>query len=217
MDGYKGIQPALKKLTAAITAASLLSVSGALFASNPTNGQLVLINSLGVVVNGNLGASASAVLVQVSDSLGVCSTTASVAYGGVIIVPWSAGNVHSTTKCVNISSVAVSALKTISGFVQYDSTANSTPPATATAPTVFLAPTTPIANLALIITGNTSPAMTNSATSWGSALGIAPTYLTSNGSISVTGVMGGIGISGLRASRKMLQYGIAPVGETVVE
>jgi len=192
-----------------------LGSSGCLFAT--TNGQLVLINSLGVVVNNSLGASASSILVQVSDSTGICSTTASLAYGGVITVSWNAANVHSTTKCTNIISVAVSALKNVSGVVQYDSTANSTPPITATAPVVFTAPTTPIANIALIVTGNASPAMVNSATSWGSALGIAPTYLVSNGSISVTGVMGAVGMSGIKAEARMLRYGIVPVKASVLE
>lgn len=197
----------------AITLISLMGYCSSIFASNPTNGQLVLINSVGVVVNGSLGGSASSILVQVSDSTGICSTTASLPYGGVITVPWSASNTHSANKCTDIISVAVSALKTASGFVQYDSTANPAPPAAATGPVIFTAPTIPIANLALIVTGNASPAMTNSTTSWGSALGIPPTYLVANGSISVTGVVGGVGIEGVKAESQMLHYGIMPVRE----
>ncbi|TAL64168.1 MAG: hypothetical protein EPN84_03785 [Legionella sp.] len=214
MKGNKGIQLGFKKIAAAFIALSSMGMSGSLLASPPTSGQLVLINSLGVVVNGNLGGTASSIMIQISDSTGVCATTAALVYGGVVIVPWNAANVHSATKCTDITSVAVSALKTSSGLIQYDSTANTTPPAVATAPTVFLAPTTAIANLALIVTGNNSPAMVNSATSWGSALGVAPVYLTTNGSISVTGIMGGVGSSGIRASAKMLEYGIVPVSET---
>ncbi|WED42415.1 hypothetical protein [Legionella cardiaca] len=190
-----------------IITALLTVFSGAIFA---VNGQLILVNSLGVVVNGNLGGSASNILVRVNDSVGVCSTTVSLAYGGVITVPWNSANTHSATKCINIVSVDVSALKTASGLVQYDSTANPTPPAIATAPTTFIAPTTPIANIALIVTGNASPAMNNSATSWGSAIGVPPVYLTSNGSISVTGIMGGVGMVGLKAESLMLRYGILP-------
>lgn len=185
-----------------------LSMSDSLFAAN---GQMILINSLGVVISGSLGATASAVKVDVSDATGICYTTASVAYGGVIVVPWNSANVHSTTKCTDISSVSVSALKNATGVVQYDSTANSTPPAVATAATVFTAPTTPIANVALIVTGGTSPAMTNSATSWGSAVGIAPVYRITNGSLSTTGVMGGVGMQGIKAQSLMLRYGIRPV------
>jgi len=190
--------------------ASGLSLATPLYASNPTSGQMILINSLGVIVNGNLGGSASSILVQVNDTTGLCSTTSSLVYGGVITVPWNNANVHSATKCTNIVSVNVSALKTTSGVVQYDSTANATPPVTATAPTVFTAPTTPIANIALIVTGVASPAMVNSATSWGSALGVAPVYLVSNGNISVTGTMGGVGMEGVRAEARMLRYGIMP-------
>lgn len=189
---------------------SLTGWSTSLFASNPTSGQMVLINSLGVMVNGSLGATASNIMVQVFDSTGVCATTNSLAYGGVITVQWNNAFTHSATRCTNIDSVNVSALRTTSGFVQYDSTANATPPATATAPTTFLAPTTPIANIVLIVTGNASPAMVNSTTSWGSGLGVPPVYLTTNGNISVTGIMGGVGSAGVKAEQHMLKYGIIP-------
>lgn len=204
----------LKGSVIALSAVSLIGLSSAVFATNPTSGQLVLINSLGVVVNGSAGATASNVLVQVSDSTGVCSTTTSLAYGGVVTIPWNAANTHSATKCTNIASVDVSALKTSSGVVQYDSTANGTPPATATAATSFTAPTTPIANLVLIVTGGTSAAMTGSATSWGSALGVAPVYATTNGGLTTTGTMGGVGIEGVKAESRMLRYGIIPAGKT---
>lgn len=193
-----------------------LAVFSLMGLSNPShadNGQLVLINSLGVVVNGSLGGSASSIYVQVSDATGVCATVPSLAYGGVMTTTWNSANVHSATKCTDITSVAVTALKTSSGVVQFDSTANPAPPAVATAPTVFTAPTTPVANVVLIITGNGSPMMTNSATSWGAAAGVAPVYLVSNGSISVTGVMGGVGSIGLKAKTEMLKYGIVPVKE----
>lgn len=197
----------LKVSTLALISCGLVGTS---FASNPTSGQMILINSLGIIINGSLGATASTLKVEVSDSTGICSTTSPVAYGGVLVVPWNNSYIHSSTKCTNIASVAVTALKTSSGLVQYDSTSNATPPAVATAPTVFTAPTTPIANIALIVTGDSSPAMTNSTTSWGSALGVPPVYLTTNGSISVTGIMGGVGSEGLRAQSLMLQYGIVP-------
>jgi|GEM_PF-2294766 len=203
-------------ITASFVGLSLflwLGLNGSVYASPPTYGQLILINSLGLVANGSLGATASNIKVEVKDSFGICSTTPSLAYSGVINVQWNNANAHSASKCTNIVSVDVTALKTTSGFVQYDSIANSVPPANATAPTNFTAPTTPIANIALIVTGNASPAMTNSATSWGSALGVAPVYVTSNGSISVTGVMGGVGMAGIRASKKMLMYGVKPYDE----
>ena len=203
----------LKTSFVALTAASVIGLSSPLYA-NPTSGQVVIINSVGVVVNGNPGATASSASVVVNDSTGPCSTS-TVAYGGVVTVTWNAANTHSATKCTNITSVDVSAIKTSSGVVQYDSTANATPPATATAATNFVAPTTPINNLALIITGNASAAMTSSATSWGSALGVAPVYATTNGRLSTTGIMGAVGMAGLKAESFMLKYAIKPAGQAL--
>ena len=176
------------------------------FASAPTNGQLVLINSVGI------GAGKSSVTVTVNDTSGPCSTTNSVAFNGVIVIPWNASNTHSASSCTGIVSVDVSALKTSTGVVQYDSTANSTPPATATSATPFTAPITAITNLVLIVTGGTSPSMTNSTTSWGSAVGVAPVYSASDGSLVTTGIMGAVGSEGLNASRIMLKNGIRPAG-----
>jgi len=153
--------------------------------------------------------------VVVSDSTGVCSTTSSVAYGGLITVSWNANSTHSATVCTSITSVAVSALKNSSGVVQYDSTANTTPPATATAATTFVAPTTAISNLALIVTGESSAAMTNSATAWGSALGVAPIYDTGNGALTTTGIMGGVGTEGVHAATLMQRYAVTPAMDNV--
>lgn len=204
----------LKTSFVALTTASVIGMSSPLFASNPTSGQAVIINSVGVVVNGSAAASASSIIVVVNDSTGPCSTS-TLAYGGVVTVSWNAANTHSATKCTNIVSVDVSAVKTSSGVVQYDSTANSTPPATATAATNFTAPTTPINNLALIVTGKTSAAQTGSATSWGSAIGVAPVYATTNGSLTTTGIMGSVGMAGLKAEGFMLKYGIRPAGQAL--
>lgn len=199
-----------QKTLVAMTTLSLLGLSGSLFASNPTSGQLVLINSLGRVIDGSAGSSASSIKVEVKDATGVCSTTPTVAYGGLITVKWDSNKTHSSTQCTDITSVDVSAIKAVSGVVQYDSTANTTPPATATAPTNFVAPTTPINNLALIVTGNSSAAMTSSATSWGSALGVAPVYSADNGALETTGIMGAIGMGGLKASSFMQRYAVTP-------
>ncbi|MGQ3890674.1 hypothetical protein [Legionella sp. CNM-4043-24] len=204
----------LKKSLVAISAVSLLGLSGSLFASNPTSGQLIVINSVGVVVNGSAGSSASSVKVVVNDATGPCSTTPILAIGGVVTVKWDSTKTHSTTQCTDITSVDVTALKTSAGVVQYDSTANTTPPAVATAATTFTAPTTPISNLALMVTGNASAAMTNSATSWGSALGVAPIYLTTNGALSTTGIMGAVGMAGLKAESYMHRYAVMPAGMT---
>jgi hypothetical protein len=206
------------KLTSTFTtvaALSLLGLSHHALASNPTSGKLIIINSLGMVVNGSAADSASAVKIEVKDTTGICSTTATLAYGGVATVTWDAANVHSATKCTDIISVDVTALKTTSsGKVQYDSTANATPPTTATAATNFEAPTTPIANLVLIVTGNGGAAInagSATATGWGATAGTAPVYSAVNGSIATTGVMSASATSGLNAATKMLQFGITPI------
>lgn len=204
-NGQKLVRPALML--------AMLGLGTAAIASNPTSGQLVIINGLANVVNGGTGGTASSVKVVVNDATGPCSTTASVAYKGTVTVNWSASNTHSTTSCTNITSVDVSALKTTS-TVQYDSTANATPPAVATAATTFTAPTTPITNLTLIVTGGASPATTGSATVWGAALGVKPIYDTNNGALTTTGIMGGVGAAGLKAEQVMRRFAITPLVES---
>ncbi len=201
----------LKKTCATLIAASTIGLPGVIYASDPTSGILVVINAIGNVVDGSPGATASSANVVVNDTTGPCSTT-KLSYGGIATITWNAANVHSATKCTDIVSVDVTALKTIS-VVQYDSTANATPPAVATAPTNFVAPTTAITNLALIITGGASAATTGSATVWGSPLGVKPIYDTENGSLSTTGTMGSVGSAGFKAMSVMLQHGIKPMGQ----
>lgn len=191
--------------------ASLLGLSGAALASPPVNGLLVIVNGVASVTDGAVGNSATPVKVEVKDSTGICSTTASLAYKGTVVVQWAASNTHSLTSCTNIVSVDVTPLKTSTGTVQYDSTANTTPPAVATAATTFTAPTTAITNLALIVTGGASPATTNSATVWGSALGVKPIYDTTNGALTTTGIMGSVGSAGLKAEQIMRRYAVIPV------
>ena len=199
------------KRQTALTAMALFSLSGSLFATAPTNGQLTVINGLGNVINGSLGASASSIKVVVNDASGACSTTTSVAYMGSVTVGWDSTKAHSATQCTGITSVAVTALKTLmAGQVQYDSTANSTPPATATAATLFTAPTTAISNLALIITGGTSAATTGSSTVWDSAVGVAPIYVVGNGALATTGIMGSVGSEGVKAAAIMRRFAVIP-------
>lgn len=202
-DSHQRIRP--------ILIASLLGLAAPVFASAPVNGLLVIVNGAASVTNGAVGNSATPVKVEVKDSTGVCSTTASLAYKGTVVVSWAASNVHSLTSCTNIVTVDVTPLKTLSGTVQYDSTANSTPPAVATAATTFTAPTTAITNLALIVTGGASPATTNSATVWGSALGVKPIYDTTNGALTTTGILGSVGSGGLRAEQIMRSYAVIPM------
>jgi hypothetical protein len=190
---------------------ALLGLTAPLFASGATSGQLIIVNGLANVVNGYPGNTASAVKIVVNDATGPCYTNTSVAYKGIITVTWAASNTHSVSSCTDITSVDISALKTAFGVVQYDSTVNSTPPAAATAPTTFTAPSTPITNLALIVTGTTSPASTHSASSWGSALGVVPVCDPSNGMLTTTGIPGSVGTAGIKAEKIMAHYGITPL------
>jgi hypothetical protein len=184
-----------------------------LYAVPPNNGQLVVINGLANVIDGSPGNTASSIKIEVFDSTGICSTSASVVYGGVATIKWDATKAHSTTQCTGITTVNITALKTGAGVVQYDSTANSTPPAVATAATTFTAPTTPITNLSLIVSGNGTPASTvvASGTVWGIGAASTPAYDTNNGGIVTTGVMGGVGAKGLQAMEVMRNYRIEPL------
>ncbi|MFI4918033.1 MAG: hypothetical protein ACHP65_00595 [Legionellales bacterium] len=196
----------------AITLAVLFGLVQPVYASPPVRGQLVIINGLANIVNGSTGNTASTITIAVSDTTGVCSTTTSVLYGGVATVQWDATKTHSATQCISISSVNISALKTASGLVQYDATANSTPPTVATAATTFTAPTTVITNLSLIITGDATPASAVAATGtvWGVGAASTPVYDATNGELVTTGVMSGVGAEGLRAIEVMRNHAIAP-------
>jgi hypothetical protein len=190
--------------------AALIGLAAPAMASAPVSGLLVIVNGAASVTNGSVGDSASAVKVEVKDSTGICSTTASLAYKGTVVVSWAASNTHGPASCTNIATVDVTPIKTVTGVVQYDSTANATPPAVATAPTTFTAPTTAITNLALIVTGGASAATTGSATVWGSALGVKPTYDTTNGALTTTGILGSVGSAGLKAETIMRSYAVIP-------
>jgi hypothetical protein len=189
---------------------ALLGLSAPLFASNPTSGQIVIVNGVANVVSGGTGSTASAVKVVVNDATGACYTNTSLAYKGSVTVTWAASNTHGAASCTGITSVDVSALST-GKTVQYDSGVNSTPPATATAATTFTAPTTPITNLALIVTGSSSAATTGSATVWGSAAGATPVYNIANGALTSTGIMTSVGSAGLKAERVMTHFGVTPI------
>lgn len=189
--------------------ASLLGLSFSLFASDPTSGLLVVINGTANVINGHGGVSASAVKIVVRDTVGPCKMVTFVAYRGVVPVPWDAKKIHGSSSCINIVSVDVIPLKTIT-TVMYDSIVNPAPKAYATAATSFIAPTTPITNMVLIVTGGASAAMTNSATSWGSALGVKPVHDANNGALVTTGIVGGVGAVGFQAEKMMRHYSLIP-------
>lgn len=174
------------------------------------SGKLTVINSLGHRTTTGSGASASSMKVVVNDATGVCTTVATVLYGAATTVSWDDTKVHSATVCTGITSVDITPLATTTGTVQYDTTANGTPPKLATGPTNFTAPTSTVENLALIVTGNNSPATTNSATVWGAAQGVSPIYNTGNGTLTTTGIPGGVGSAGFKAAAAMQHYGVDP-------
>ncbi len=198
------------------TIAVALLASGAAFAAAPNSGQLVIVNGLANVSSGTVGASASSVSVVVSDATGPCSTTASVAYGGTVVVKWATANTHSATSCTDITSVAVTPLKQTVGTLStiiYDSVTSTTiPAATATAAISFTAPTTAYANMALVVNGNGVPAapVVASATAWGVGTAAAPTFAAANGALTAPGVPGAVGAYGLKAEKIMRRYAVVP-------
>ena len=205
------------KLLKSIIAMTVLA-SSAVFATGPTSGQLVIINSMGNVdTSGVPGVTASSMSVVVTDGSGsACSTTSTVAYNGTVTVKWNSSAAHSATSCTSIASVAVTPLKTTVGSqttIVYDSVTSTTIPATtATAAISFTPPTTAYANLALIVTGNGVPAsaVTATATVWGVGAADAPAFDTTNGALTTVGVPGANGTYGLKAAKIMRQYGIIP-------
>ncbi len=179
-----------------------------------TTGRLVIYNGLGNATADGLGSTASPIRVVVSDAVGACSTTASVAYGGVINIAWSESYVHSSTLCNTPSQVTITPVKpTNATTVQYDSTANPTPPTTATAITL-LAPTTVKADEILMITGNGTGniPMGAAANAWGGAAAsytaTTPLYDATNGSLLTTGIPGAKNVYSLKARHFMQANGI---------
>ncbi|WP_058535156.1 hypothetical protein [Legionella saoudiensis] len=170
-----------------------------------TSGQVMIINGLSNGVN--VGSTATSILVQVSDHIGVCSTQQMLNFNGSLIVKWDAKKAHSTYQCTGISSVAVTPLRTIIGStstIVYDSTISTPVPAnTATGPVHYFAPTVAVANLALLITGVGTPAATQavSGTSWGIGAASAPVFDSTTGGLLTVGVPGGEGLAGVRGFR----------------
>jgi hypothetical protein len=191
---------------------------GTLFAVPVTSGQLIIINGLGnASTTGNIGTSASSISVVVSDSTGPCSTISTVVYNGTAVVKWSSSAVHSATVCTDISSVAVTPLKTTIGTIStivYDSVNTTTVPAlTATSAITYLPTTTAYANIALIVSGAGVPvsSIPASATAWGVGAAMVPVFDTGNGALTNVGVPGGIGAGGLKAEKIMRRYAVIPV------
>jgi hypothetical protein len=175
--------------------------SGTAF-SAVTSGKVTIINSL---ANGiNVGSTATSILVQVSDHLGACSLQQMLNFNGSLVVKWDARKAHSATQCTGITSVSVTTLRTIIGSTStiiYDATTSTPVPATnATAPVHYLAPTVPVTNLALLVTGTGVPASAQavSGTSWGIGAAVAPIFDSTNGDLLTMGVPGGEGMAAVK-------------------
>lgn len=152
----------------------------------------------------NVGSTATSILVQVSDHIGACSLKQMLNFNGSLVVKWDAKKGHSATQCTGVTSVSVTTLRTIIGSTStiiYDSTTSTPVPATdATAPVHYLAPTVPVTNLALLITGTGIPASTQvvSGTSWGIGAAAAPVFDSTNGNLLTMGIPGGEGMAAVR-------------------
>lgn len=208
------MEPIKSKLLKSSLAVTLLASSTAFAAV--TSGQLVIVNGLGNIDSaGRVGSTASSVSVVVSDATGPCSTTTTLTYNGTVVVKWSAANTHSATVCTDITSVAVTPLKTSIGSMStivYNSDSSATVPATTATAVTFTAPTTAYVNLALIITGTGSPsnAVTASDKTWGVGAASAPVFDAANGSLTTMGVPGASGTYGINAENIMRQYAVLP-------
>jgi hypothetical protein len=199
-----------KNISKKMKLASLITFAGFSASVGAATGQLVVINSLANYVNGSPGLTGSAIRLVVKDGTTACSTTSSLALGSLTTINWDDSKTPSSTQCSKITTVEVSPIKTsANNLVQYDST-NKTPGATSTA-TVATAPTTAIKNLVLIVSGTgSSTSSTGNTTTWGYSAGSTPTYDTTNGLITTTGVPGFVGTSGLRAAKTLLQQDLEP-------
>ena len=210
---------ATKRSVLTSTLALALFSSSAALAAGPTSGQLVVINGLGNVVSstGNSGSTASAVSVVVSDATGPCSTSANVAFNGTVTVKWNAKATHSASSCTDITSVAITPLKTLVGStstIVYDATTTTAVPATtATSAITFTAPTTAYTNLVLVVNGSGVPAsaVTASSTAWGVGAAIVPAFNVDNGALETVGVPGAVGAYGLKAETLMRRVAVLPL------
>lgn len=212
----QGTKQITKNLHKALLGISLIACAG-ISSAAITSGTLVIYNALGYATDDGTGSSASPVKVVVADATGACSTSTSIAYGGLVTIAWSDSFTHSTTKCNTPTKVSITALKPRNlSTVQYDSTANGTPPATAT--TIDLVPPTTIKSNELLIiksdgTGNIENAAAANAWSDFATTGFTatkPVYDADNGALTTTGIPGVSNTYGIRAAEFMHAHGIIP-------
>ncbi|MFJ1267647.1 hypothetical protein ACD661_03630 [Legionella lytica] len=181
-----------------------------------TSGQITIINGLANESVSGTGTTASNINVQVSDAVGLCSTTRTVNYNGSTIVKWDSTKTHSITQCIGITSVKVTPLKGYVGTLNtivYDVTPTTTVPAlTASGATIYTAPTNPMSNLVLMVTGTGNPGSNQavSGTTWGINAAVVPVFDIKNGALTTVGVPGGMGLAGFQAEQAARLYGVLP-------
>lgn len=181
-----------------------------------TSGQITLINGLANETGSGTGTTASSINVQVSDATGFCVTTRTVNYNGSTVVKWDSTKTHSTTQCTGIVSVKVTPLKSRVGTVNtivYDTTTSTTVPALiARGATTYTAPTNPVSNLVLLVTGTGDPSSNQavSGTAWGINAAVTPVFDINNGALTTVGVPGGMGLAGFQAEQTARLHGVLP-------
>ncbi len=184
--------------------------------STISSGQVTIINGLANETSSGTGTTASSIIVQVSDALGFCATARTLTYNGTTIVKWDSTKTHSAIQCTGIVSVKVTPLKNRVGSVYtivYNSTTSTTIPApAASGATTYLAPTTPVSNLVLLVTGSGYPSSNQavSGSTWGINAASTPVFNINNGALAVVGVPGGKGLAGFQAEQTARLYGVLP-------
>ena len=179
------------------------------FATSAVSGTLVVFNGLANLesVTG-IGYTASPIKIQVYDTTGICNTTNNVAYNGVVLIPWSTANMHTSNICSTIASVTITPLPQAQlGVAIYGS--STAIPATGTVS--YTVPTTLYSQMVLIPVGRNTAITLADATHWGnSLLGVQPTFNSSGGELASAGVPGLSGYYGVRARQFMMAQGLKP-------
>lgn len=173
------------------------------------SGTLVVFNGLANLESPTgIGYTGSPIKLQVYDTTGLCNTTNSVAYNGIVLIPWATANTHTANICSTIASVTITPLAQPQlGVTIYGST-TAVP---ATGSVSFTVPTTLYSQMVLIPVGRSTPITVADATHWGnSLLGVAPTFNSSGGELATAGVPGVSAYYGVRARQFMMAQGIRP-------
>lgn len=180
------------------------------FAAPVASGTLVVFNGLANQESATgLGYTASPIKIQVYDTTGICSTTNSVAYNGVVLIPWATANVHASNLCSTIASVTITPLTQPQLGVAIYGASTAVPAAGAVS---FMVPTMLYSQMVLIPVGRSTPITVADATHWGNAVaGVQPTFSPSGGELVSAGVPGVSAYYGVRARQFMMAQGLKPI------